>query len=152
MKIHRLIPRNRLADTDRRGAAAVEFGLVLPLLILIAIGAVDLGRFATNYIAVSNAASVGASFGAMHPKTAASSANWETYLKQHVLAEMETNLTQDSSVSQSDVSVAPAVVNEANGYRRVDVTVSMPFRPIIQWPGVPEDWTLTRKVSMRVIR
>ena len=48
---------------SRRGHAAVEFALILPLLVTIIFACIDLGRFAHTYIAVTNAARAGAGFG-----------------------------------------------------------------------------------------
>ncbi len=45
------------------GAALVELAIVLFLLIVIVFGCVDFGRFATTFIAVTNAAREGAEFG-----------------------------------------------------------------------------------------
>ena len=50
----------------RCGAAAVELAVVLPVLLLLALGCVDLGRAAALNIALSNAARVGAEYGATH--------------------------------------------------------------------------------------
>ena len=49
------------ARRHRRGVTAVEFALILPLLMTIVLGCVDYGRFAYDYIAVTNAARAGTS-------------------------------------------------------------------------------------------
>jgi Flp pilus assembly protein TadG len=51
----------RLADADRsRGAAAVEFAIVLPLLLLIVFGVVDFGRAYNAKVTLAQAAREGA--------------------------------------------------------------------------------------------
>ena len=62
------------ARRHRRGAAAVEFAVILPLLVTIVLGCVDFGRFAYNYIALTNAARAGAAFGCMNVYTTATQA------------------------------------------------------------------------------
>ena len=54
------------ARRHRRGAAAVELAMILPVLMTIVLGCVDFGRFAYNYIAVTNAARAGASYAIMN--------------------------------------------------------------------------------------
>ncbi len=46
----------RPSPDDRRGVAATEFALILPLFLLIVLGCIDYGRFAHTYIAVTNGA------------------------------------------------------------------------------------------------
>lgn len=63
--------RRRLNWKHSRCAAAgqsvVEFALLLPLLLLLVIGVVDLGRVYFSYITVTNAAREGARYGAARP-------------------------------------------------------------------------------------
>src|SRR5262249_23476708 len=72
--------RNR---RPRCGVAAVELAIVLPVLVLIVIGCVDFGRFLYYYIAVTNAAEEGATFGSLNPPAnygvsgGGTSAGWE---------------------------------------------------------------------------
>lgn len=50
-----------------RGQSVAEFAVVLPIMLLILAGAVDLGRAFYAYVAVENAAKEGALYGARHP-------------------------------------------------------------------------------------
>lgn len=50
-----------------RGQSLVEFVIVLPVLLIIAAGVLDLGRLYFAYVAVTDAASEGAAYAAMHP-------------------------------------------------------------------------------------
>ena len=49
------------------GQSVVEFALVVPIMLLILAGAIDLGRAFYAYVAVENAAKEGALYGARHP-------------------------------------------------------------------------------------
>jgi Flp pilus assembly protein TadG len=130
----------------RRGAAALEFALVLPLLITIVLGCVDFGRFAYTYIAVTNAARVGAGFGSSKPFTLVTRSIWQQQIRQAVVNEMGTPFE-----SAEITMPAPVVTTESGGLKRVHVEVSYPFRTLVTWPGIPNDMTLTRAVEMRVI-
>jgi TadE-like protein len=50
-----------------RGAAFVEFAIVLPLLLVLALGAVDLGRGLISYVELEEAAQEGAVYGGFAP-------------------------------------------------------------------------------------
>ena len=49
------------------GQSLVEFALMLPILLLILAGVLDLGRMFYSYIAVTDAAAEGASYAAIYP-------------------------------------------------------------------------------------
>ncbi len=49
--------------TQRRGTTALEFVLMLPLVLLLAFGCLDLGRAVRHYCVMSNAATAGATRG-----------------------------------------------------------------------------------------
>lgn len=50
-----------------RGQSIVELALLLPILISILIGVIDLGRAFNAYITITNAAREGARYGSLHP-------------------------------------------------------------------------------------
>ena len=52
----------------RRGQGLVEFAIVLPVLLLILVAAVDVGRLFSAYVTIQNAAKEGAFFGASRPE------------------------------------------------------------------------------------
>jgi hypothetical protein len=64
MRIPRILSRRR---ERTRGQSLVEFALVLPIMLLLLAGAIDLGRLFYSYVAVENAAKEGALFGARSP-------------------------------------------------------------------------------------
>ena len=141
------VVRNR---RDRRqGAVLVEFGIVLPLLLLIILGCIDFGRFAYLHIAVTNAARSGAEFAAMRPVTPASQPFWQAGIEAAVQDEMQNN----GGYIPGELVVAPATVtSDPLNLRRVRVQVQHPFRTLVNWPGIPDETLLTRAVEMRVLR
>ncbi|OQY16909.1 MAG: hypothetical protein B6I35_15300 [Anaerolineaceae bacterium 4572_32.2] len=54
-----------------RGQSMLEFALVLPVLLIILAGVLDLGRLYFAYVAVTDAAGEGASYAAIHPDNTA---------------------------------------------------------------------------------
>ena len=53
--------------SNERGQSLVEVALAMPLLILIVMGILDLGRAFYAYVALSDAAAEGAAYAAIHP-------------------------------------------------------------------------------------
>lgn len=57
---------------DRRwegGQATVELALIVPILLLLLIGIIDLGRVMGTYVLISNGSREGVQYAARHPKT-----------------------------------------------------------------------------------
>src|SRR5437899_8835587 len=72
----------------RRAGAAAELAFILPLLVTLVLGAVDFGRCAYYYIAVTNAARAGAQYAIMNNYTASTQSAWQTNVKQAITDEM----------------------------------------------------------------
>jgi Flp pilus assembly protein TadG len=121
--------------------------LILPLIVTIVLGAVDFGRFAFLHIALTNGARVGAGFASIHPVTSITKADWDQEIKTLVAAEMST------TVDDPDLTVTtPLPVDEGNGFKRVEVSVSYPFQMWVNWPMLPNNVTMGRSVVMRFLR
>ena len=58
---------NRGKGTSQKGQSLVELVLVLPVLLVILAGLLDLGRLYYAYVAVTDASGEGAAYGATHP-------------------------------------------------------------------------------------
>lgn len=132
----------------RRGAAAAEFAIVLPLLILLLLGAADFGRFAYTWIAVTNAARVGAGYAATTPYTTASRPAWESAIQQSVRGDLEQVSRFDAA--RLKTTITPSV--DAEGRRRIAVTVEYPFESIINWTMLPASFPLRQTAVFPGIR
>jgi Flp pilus assembly protein TadG len=136
----------------RRGAAAAEFALIAPLLVMMVLGATDFGRFAYNYIAVTNAARAGASSGSMNNFTSSSQSTWSANVTQAARDEMT---QQVGAANVANLTVTAATTTDG-GLKRVQVTASYPFTTLVnwQWTGldIPHTMNMQRKVEMRIIR
>jgi Flp pilus assembly protein TadG len=129
---------------------AVELALILPLLVTIVLGCIDFGRFGYAYVAVTNAARVGAGVASFNPVTSTTTAQWEALIRDAVAREMEGVPGYDAAnltVPTPDISVDPG------GLRRVRVQVTYVFDTVVNWPLLPASgFPLSRDVEMRFIR
>jgi len=137
----------------RSGAAAAELAVIGPLLLTLVLGAVDFGRFAFNYIAVTNAARAGASYGVMNNFTSSSYSTWTAGITQAAKDEMT---QQVGSGNIGNLTVSIATSTEGSGVKRVQVTAQYPFTTLVNWQwtglGLPHSLSMARKVEMRLIR
>src|SRR5258708_5049151 len=143
-------PNRRL---PRRGGAAAELAIILPVLMTLVLGAVDFSRFAYYYIAVTNAARAGSAYACMNNFTSSSSTTWQSNISSAAQDEMR---NQVGAGNISNLTVTTTTTTDANGLKRAQVTASYPFTTIINWQwtglGIPHTMTLARKVELRLIR
>ena len=134
--------------TQPRGAAAVEFAIVLPLLVTVLLGATDFGRLSHSTIAIANAARSGAEYASMNPFHNSTQAAWIAGTTQAVSNE----LSQSAAFDTSKLVVVVSNVEEAGGLRRVGVEVTYPFETMITWPSLPSSFDLRQTVVLRGLR
>jgi Flp pilus assembly protein TadG len=132
----------------RQATAATEFAIVLPLLVFFAIAAIDFGRFVYVNLAVSNAARVGAEYGATHRRTPQNASLWEAQIVQAAKDELGGIIAADAGELDVSVEANP----DASGLTRVDVEVAYPFRTIVAWPAIAGEVSLRHRVTMREFR
>ena len=145
----------------RRGASAVELALILPILVTIVLGAVDFGRFAYSYIALTNSARAGAASAMMNNYTSTTQSTWLTNVTTAARQEM----TGQTGYNSANLAVlSPAISNgsvsgvtvESTGLRRVTVTVTYPFQTVVNWNfgiySIPQNLTLRKTIVVRSIR
>ena len=161
--------RNKLkkARYRRRGASAAELAIILPVFVTIILGCVDFGRFAYNYIAVSNAVRAGAAWAMMNPPSnmgpgpaagVAVPTGWQTSLTTAVSNEM--SLQPGFQSGSLTVGTVTPVLNADNTTYRFTVTATYPFTTVVTWNfsvfgttlGIPNSLTLASSVTTRFIR
>jgi Flp pilus assembly protein TadG len=132
----------------RAGTAATEFALCVPLLLLLALACADFGRIAYFHQVVCNAARTGAETGATHKFTNYTQSSWEAGIQQAVLTEMQ-NLP-DFNAGELDYALSSTI--DSDDLARIDVSVSYPFRTIVDWPVLPSEVMLHKNVEFRQFR
>lgn len=120
MRIPKSVRRNR------RGAAAVEFAIVAPLLFLVVFGIIEVGRVMMVQHVLTNAAREGARQAAFNSSTTAS-------VQEVVEAYVEDAFVD---IEPEDVAVSPDP-SAADSGSPVSVTVTLPFEDV-SWLPTPK--------------
>lgn len=147
----------------QRGVALVEFAIAVPLLALILVGLIEVGRYAYFAIAVGNAARAGASFGAASFVNAANLAGIRaaatTDGTNNVHAITPTAQTVCSCWNGATGTESPAPPTHATcgttcatgvnvTYVQVDTTGT--FTSMFNYPMLPNSYTASARAIMRV--
>lgn len=131
-----MLPCKKQARTrSRRGAAAVELAVLLPFLVFMMVIAVDWARVFYYTVTINDCARNGALY--MYDSTGTTLSPFADY-KQAALA-------------GTDLSPTPTVSSNSGGGTNaewVEVTVSYPFRTLTNFPGVPQNTTVTRTIRI----
>ncbi len=123
------------------GQAYIEFALVLPFLILLVIGALDLGRGLNAFIVATNAAREGARYGAMHSGDIAG-------IKARAIQETAgTGVT----ISPTDIVVTYPAGNQNPG-SPIRVTVTHNFQLIALWIFTSQTIPIRAGAEMEIIQ
>lgn len=150
--------RLRILSKTDRGSALVELALVMPVLLLLLFGAVDIGRAYYVGLEVANAAHAGAEFGSQYPSNAAGI----TAAAQQSAPEL-TNLVvatptwgcecSDGSLYSANCTTSPSCTisssRGSNVVHRVQVTASASYKPLLPWPVIPSTITLSNTATIR---
>ncbi len=131
----------RPPQRSRRGQAAVEMALVLPIFLVVLIGIIECSRAMYAYSVVSNAAREGARYGLMHPTWTDSSANPDPDNIEARARRLTVGL--DRSLLTVTTTLPDATTNKGD---RVRVTVAYSFRMILPFADLP----LRSSATMRI--
>jgi Flp pilus assembly protein TadG len=146
--------RNRfdlLGNDD--GGSLVELALLLPVFMLLLLGALDLGRAYYLAIEVAGAAQAAAAYGSQNPTdttgiSAAASDDAPNVPSLSVQTPTYGCECSDGSSYSSNCSSTPTCSGKTVVYR-VNVTVNGTYTSLFPWPGVPSSFSLTSSASMR---
>lgn len=150
--------RLRVLCRANDGAALVELAIVTPLLLLLLMGSVDFGSAYHAALEVTNAAHSGAEYGSQNPSDAA---GITAAAKQG--APSLSNLTvttptwgcecSDGSSYTANCATTPTCSANAsrgsNVVHRVQVKVSVVYKTLVPWPGIPASLTLSNTATIR---
>ena len=132
-------PLRRKGRRGRRGVAAVEFALLLPILTLLFVLAVDFSRVYYSALTVTNCARAGAIW-ASDPKAQPESP----------FASMSAAALADATNLSPTPTVTSGTGTDALGQSYVEVTVTYNFKSITSYLGTKGNVTLARKVRTAV--
>ena len=139
------------------GQALVELALVLPVFILLLVGAVEVGRLAYASIEVSNAARAGVAYGSQNHTTASDTVNIQLAATKEApnITSLQTPVvTQVCSCSNgTSITCANAgttCVSPAHIIEYVQVKTSAPVNTLFHFPGIGSTVTFRGYAIMRV--
>ena len=135
-----LCRRFHKGEAPRRGVAAVEMAVLLPLLFFILLAVVDFARVFHYSTTLDDCARAGALY-ASEVADRSSDLSVAAAARQAALAD-GASLNPPLTAEQVEVSVADGTAS---------VTVHYQFRSITNFPGIPSTFDLTRTVHMNVI-
>lgn len=138
----------------------VELAIALPILLLLTLGVIELGRAAYFSIEVSEAARAGAQYGSQSLADAANTDNI-TQAAQNSVPDISSGAMTVPSINQS--CVCPGTVAVTSGpcvgplgcsYPLVylTVTTSYTLNTLFQYPGLPASFSLNGSATMPVQR
>lgn len=139
---------NAVHSQYRSGAAATEFAVALPILMLLALACADFGRVMHHYQIVSNAARTGAEAGALHKVTAFTQAAWEADVREAVLEELANLPDFDEASFEFDLTTT----TDVNDLTTVRVEIAYPFESVVAWPLLPHIVELRALSKIRQFR
>jgi Flp pilus assembly protein TadG len=134
---------------DERGQNLVELALVLPLLLLLLGGIVDIGRAFYSYIEITNAAREGARAAARlpcYPADSAQRAVYQATIEQIVRTEVSGSMVLTGSLG---IAISPDPTTAcALGGGEVRVTVTVPHSMMLAGITGIGDFTMTSSTAM----
>ncbi|HKN60040.1 MAG TPA: TadE/TadG family type IV pilus assembly protein [Candidatus Acidoferrales bacterium] len=150
-----------LPTRSESGDSLVEMALLLPILTMLLLGTVDLGRLAYMSIEVSNAARAGVQYGQQNPTTWADVTGMQTAATNDAtdlaganngnLTAVATYWCQCSDGSGVVASCSPSATSCAGTHHvnYVKVVTTATYKPWFSCPGIPSSTTLTAQAVMR---
>jgi len=142
----------RTTIAQRRGAAALELVLVLPVLALLALGVAEFGRVYLSTITVANAATAGAEYASLNSgiDDAAIIQAVRDDAGDATLAVTPINRVCRCPGSEGAVACTGTCVGYGVPQYFVEVTASKSISLMIHYPGIPSTISVSRMSAFRV--
>jgi Flp pilus assembly protein TadG len=128
----------RLKKQLRRGVAATELAVLLPVLCFLFVVAVDFARVFYFDLTLANCVRSGVMYASRDPSSSLDTSGIETAAKKDA-----------SNLVVANVGVSSST-NSTTNPTKVTVTVTYPFTTITHYPGIPSTMTLSRTLTMDV--
>ncbi len=136
-----------------KGGALLELAVVMPLLILLAIGVMDFGRVFARSIVVANAARAGAEFGAQSGATTVDTAVINQFARQDGQGVSTLRVTSQRICRCGGTGVVGCTSSCSAGYGPVRVFIEVTARDtvamILSYPGLASRVPIARTATFR---
>lgn len=153
---HHLVARSAMLARRQDGNSIIETALVLPVLLLLLAGAVDIGRAFRAAMIVNAAARTGAAYGIHYPTDTAGmvlAARTDTSTLVTVTPAATYGCEcPDGTGPQGSCSSEPSCAATMNSVYYVEVDTSAIYTPMFPWPGISSSIPLKAKVRLRASR
>jgi Flp pilus assembly protein TadG len=146
-------PGPRAILRTETGQSLVEFAILTPVVLLLLVGAIEIGRLAYLSILVNNAAHAGVQYGAQNLATAADNTGMQTAALND--GQNIAGLTAAAShyCTCANGSSSSCLATDCAGSHRlvyVQVNTTGVFRSMIGYPGLPASYTVNGQAVLRV--
>jgi Flp pilus assembly protein TadG len=153
-------PLQASAKRPESGQSLIELAFVLPLLLLLCLGIIEIGRFAYISILVGNAARAGAAYGSQSLIRSADKSGITTAATNDFLSNGQSTLNVGSNdtcgcdnggvlTSAACNGTTAGTCTAGHWIVTVNVTTSGTYNSILKYPGIPQSIALSDVASMR---
>jgi Flp pilus assembly protein TadG len=136
------------------GNSAIEFALVAPFIIFLAVGTADYGIASYERMAAQHAAQIGAEQAALHGFDTAAITNAVQTATAFSTISATPAPTQScgcvSGAAFSDQACGTACPDGTNAGTYVTVSAQLFYRTILPYPGIPDSFTFTEASFVRI--
>jgi Flp pilus assembly protein TadG len=155
--------RRRPRHRRQSGQTLVELGLMLPFLMLLSLGVIEMGRYAHIGILVGNAARAGVAYGAQNHITAGTSSlpnitaaaksdfsnNGQDPALLNVTAASFCECDNAGTISSINCLTDTCPVGQHEAVS-LSVTATGTFTALFTYPGIPSSITVSRTATLRI--
>lgn len=144
------------SKSRQRGSVLVEFAIMFPMMVIMALGTADFARVFYAGIAVANAARAGVQFGSVSAGNAGDFPGMQQAATADAANQGLTGVTAvatnfcgcNGSSTAVNCNTGTCGAAAPNGY--VKVTVSYSYNTLVNYPGIPSTIAFVRSATMRV--
>jgi len=136
------------------GTSLIEFALVLPVLVFLLLGVIEVGRYAYYAILAANAARAGVQYGAQSLQDAQDTTGMQNAASQDAmslssLTAKASNLCSQNGATPTQCTTGAAPTTGNVYYVKVQVTGT--YKSLMGYPGIPTNIPVSGSAIMRVI-
>lgn len=136
------------------GTSLIELALVLPVLMFLLLGGIEVGRYAYYAIVAANAARAGVQYGAQGPQQAYDTTGMSSAAMQDAMGLSSLKAQAWELCSQNGATptqCATGSVPASGNVYYVKVQVTGTFTSLLSYPGIPTHIPVSGSAMMRVI-